>query len=153
MKITLISGKAHKKHTDGGDFRQATYRAVRQGLMKAQSVLLEPYYNYTITVPTENIGRAMTDIQKMCGTLNPPETFGDLSTITGSCPACEIRSYVTTLSDFSHGKGKITHKVSGDIYEGDFVNNNTNTQRFHPPCLGCHCRLQASSVAAAPGPS
>ena len=128
MKITLMSGKAHKKHTDGGDFRQATYRAVRQGLMKAKSVLLEPYYNYSITVPTENIGRVMTDIQKMCGTLNPPETFGENSTVKGTCPASKIRSYITVLSDFSHGKGKIvlTYKGYDICHNQDEVVNSFN---------------------------
>ena len=79
MKITLISGRAHQKHTEGGDFRQATYRAVRQGLKKAQSILLEPYYHFTIELPSENVGRAMTDIQKMSGSFELPQTQGDIS--------------------------------------------------------------------------
>jgi len=107
MKITIVSGKAHKKHTDGGDFRQSTYRAVRNGLMKAQSIILEPWYNYEITVPVENTGRVMTDIQRMCGTINPPENDGDFSVITGTAPVCEMRSYLSELTGFSHGKGRI----------------------------------------------
>lgn len=76
MKITLIGGRAHLKHTEGGDFRQATYRALRQGLMKAESRLLEPLYAYTLELPTENLGRAMSDIQKRCGHFEDPETLG-----------------------------------------------------------------------------
>ena len=72
MKITLVAGRAHLKHTEGGDFRQATYRAVRQGLMKAASLLLEPYYEYRIEAPQEMVGRAMTDVQRMCGVFDPP---------------------------------------------------------------------------------
>ena len=76
MKIVLTSGRAHQKHTEGGDFRQATYRAVRQGLKKAKSVLLEPYYEFRLEMPSENVGRAMTDIQRMYGRFDPPETDG-----------------------------------------------------------------------------
>ncbi len=108
MKITIVSGKAHKKHTDGGDFRQSTYRAVRNGLMKAKSIILEPWYNYEISVPTENIGRVMTDIQRMCGTLNPPENDGEFSVITGTAPVSKMRSYISELTGFSHGKGRIS---------------------------------------------
>ncbi len=107
MKITIVSGKAHKKHTDGGDFRQSTYRAVRNGLMKAKSIILEPWYNYEIYVPTENTGRVMTDVQRMCGTINPPENDGDFSIITGTAPVVEMRSYISELTGFSHGKGRI----------------------------------------------
>ena len=113
IKLTLVSGRAHKKHTDGGDFREATYRAVRQGLMKAQSVLLEPWYNFEITVPQENIGRVMTDIQKMYGTMLPPENDGETCILRGTAPVSEMRSYYTTLSGFSHGKGKISLALSG----------------------------------------
>lgn len=113
MKITLVSGRAHKKHTDGGDFRQATYRAVRQGLMKAKSVLLEPWYNYEISVPSENIGRVMTDVQKMNGTMNVPESDGDTSVLRGTCPVSEMRSYPSELSSFTHGKGRISLNLKG----------------------------------------
>lgn len=108
IKITLASGKAHKKHTEGGDFRQATYRAVRQGLMKAKSVLLEPWYSFEITVPTENVGRVMTDIEKMKGNVSMPESFGDESVIKGSAPVSQMRTYSKNLADISHGKGRIS---------------------------------------------
>ncbi len=113
IKITLVSGKAHKKHTEGGDFREATYRAVRNGLMKAKSVLLEPWYSFEITVPTENTGRVMTDIQKMSGTMNPPESNGETSTICGTCPVSEMRSYASELANISHGLGKISLTLKG----------------------------------------
>ena len=113
MKITLVSGKAHKKHTDGGDFRQATYRAVRHGLMRAKSVLLEPWYSYEITVPSESIGRVMTDVQKMSGSMNIPENDGELSILRGKAPVSKMRSYAAELSSFTHGKGRITLNLSG----------------------------------------
>lgn len=113
MKITLVSGKAHKKHTVGGDFRQATYRAVRNGLMKAESVLLEPWYNYEITVPTENIGRVMSDVRQMCGTVGVPETFGDESTLSGTAPVSAMRSYPPIIADFSRGRGRISLTLKG----------------------------------------
>ena len=93
LKITLIAGRAHQKHTEGGDFRQATYRAVRQGLKKAKSILLEPYYEFRLEMPTENIGRAMTDIQKMYGKFESPLTEGDVSVLTGSAPVSAMRGY------------------------------------------------------------
>lgn len=86
MKITLVAGRAHLKHTEGGDFRQSTYRAVRQGLMQAESVLLEPYYEFRLEVPSEMIGRALTDVQRMYGEFSPPETDGGQSVLTGSAP-------------------------------------------------------------------
>ncbi len=113
MRITLVSGRAHKKHTVGGDFREATYRAVRHGLMRAKSILLEPWYNYEITVPTENIGRVMTDVQKMGGTMTPPESDTDIGTLKGTCPVSEMRSYASELSGFSHGKGRISLSLKG----------------------------------------
>lgn len=93
MKITLIAGRAHQKHTEGGDFRQATYRAVRQGLKMAESVLLEPWYEFHLEIPTENVGRAMTDIQQMGGTFSQPETIGDMTRISGSAPVATMRDY------------------------------------------------------------
>lgn len=100
MKITLIAGKAHQKHTEGGDFRQAVYRAVRQGLKKAQSILLEPYYTFRLEVPTENVGRAMADIQRMNGRFEPPVKEGDMSVLSGSAPSLQCgtirrKSYLT----------------------------------------------------------
>ncbi len=113
MKITLVAGKAHKKHTEGGDFRQATYRAVRQGLMKTKSILLEPWYSFEITVPTENIGRVMTDMQNMSASFSSPDSDGEFSTLTGSAPAVEVRSYATVLRSLSHGKGTISLSLCG----------------------------------------
>ncbi len=113
MKITLVNGRAHLKHTEGGDFRQSTYRRVRQGLMQAESVLLEPWYDFEITVPTENIGRVMTDIQKMSGSFDSPMITGDNSTLVGSAPVSEINSYSTEIINFTRGKGRIYLKFKG----------------------------------------
>lgn len=105
MKITLIAGRAHQKHTEGGDFRQATYRAVRQGLKMAESVLLEPWYEFHLEIPTENVGRAMTDIQQMGGTFSQPETIGDMTRISGSAPVATMRDYQMDVTGYTHGKG------------------------------------------------
>lgn len=113
MEITLVSGKAHAKHTEGGDFRQATYRAVRQGLRSANSILLEPIYEYTLEVPTENIGRAMTDIQRMYGTFNTPETMGDFSVICGTAPVSTMYDYAREVVQYTHGKGRLICTLKG----------------------------------------
>ena len=113
MEIILKSGKAHPKHTEGGDFRQATYRAVRQGLRSAKSVLLEPYYDFTLEVPTENVGRAMSDIQFMHGTFNPPETDGENSVFTGSAPVSTMYDYARDVRMYTHGKGKLACALKG----------------------------------------
>ncbi len=113
MKITLVNGRAHLKHTEGGDFRQSTYRRVRQGLMQAENVLLEPWYDFEITVPTENIGRVMTDIQKMSGNFDSPVTQGENSVLTGSAPVSEINSYSRDIINFTRGKGRIYLKFKG----------------------------------------
>ena len=113
MKITLLAGKAHNKHTEGGDFRQATYRAVRQGLKSAESILLEPWYSFVITVPTDNIGRAMADVQKMNGTFSPPETSGAVSVLKGSAPVSEIRDYHKSVIEYTRGKGRISCVFKG----------------------------------------
>ena len=105
IHFTLVAGKAHLKHTEGGDFREATYRAIRQGLKKAESVLLEPYYNFTLKIPSENIGRAMTDIDQMSGNINQPETEGKMSVITGFAPAATIGDYINTVNEYTHGTG------------------------------------------------
>ncbi len=107
MKITLVAGRAHIKHTEGGDFRQATYRAVRQGLMKAKSVLLEPYYAFRLEVPSEQIGRAINDIREMNGTFSSPETKGDMVEITGRAPVSAMRSYFKDVLSYTHGRGKL----------------------------------------------
>ncbi|MBQ7874752.1 MAG: NYN domain-containing protein [Oscillospiraceae bacterium] len=107
MKITLIAGRAHVKHTEGGDFRQATYRAVRQGLMKAKNVLLEPYYSFRLEVPSEQIGRAINDIREMEGTFSSPETKGDMVEISGRAPVSAMRSYLKEVLSYTHGRGKL----------------------------------------------
>ena len=113
VEITLVSGRAHAKHTEGGDFRQATYRAVRQGLRSAKSVLLEPVYEFTLEVPNENIGRAMTDIQRMNGTFSSPESRGDVTVLSGTCPVSEMRSYTKEVMQYTHGKGKLACILKG----------------------------------------
>ncbi len=113
IKITLVAGKAHNKHTEGGDFRQATYRAVRNALRHAQSELLEPYYEFSLEVPKENIGRAMTDLDQMGATVSLPHTRGDFSKITGSVSADAIRNYHRELISYTHGLGKLSLKFDG----------------------------------------
>lgn len=113
MKLTLLVGKAHLKHTEGGDFRQATYRAVRQGLMQAESLLLEPWYDFTITAPTEQIGRAITDIRTMGGQFQSPEAAGALSTLTGLVPASEVRDYAEQLAAYTQGRGRLQLTLHG----------------------------------------
>ena len=113
IEIRLVSGKAHAKHTEGGDFRQATYRAVRQGLRSAKSVLLEPVYEFTLEVPSENIGRAMSDIQRMNGTFQPPQPNGEMSIISGTAPASEMGSYTKEVLQYTHGKGRLTCILNG----------------------------------------
>lgn len=113
MKITLVSGRAHLKHTEGGDFRQATYRAVRQGLKMAQSVLLEPYYDFRLEIPTEMLGRAMTDIERIYGKINSPENYGKYSVITGYAPVVTMRKYREDIAAYTKGQGKITCTLKG----------------------------------------
>ena len=113
IRFTLVSGRAHLKHTEGGDFRQATYRAVRQGLMKAQSVLLEPWYAFRMELPAPGVGRAITDIQRMQGEYEPPETDGDQAVLRGSAPVRLLREYQTELTAYTRGQGRIQLRVSG----------------------------------------
>lgn len=113
IKITLASGKAHKKHTEGGDFRQATYRAIRQGLMGAKNVLLEPYYSFRLEVPIENTGRAMTDLQQMSAEFSAPETKNDISIIKGFAPVSTMRGYSAEITSYTSGKGKIFTSHNG----------------------------------------
>lgn len=107
MKITAVAGKAHIKHTEGGDFRQATYRAVRQGLRSTESVLLEPWYDFTLTVPQECTGRAMTDLQRMSGELQPPNSTDGETKFTGSAPVSELRGYQSEVNSYTRGKGRL----------------------------------------------
>lgn len=111
VKITLTAGKAHLKHTEGGDFRQATYRAIRQGLMKGESVLLEPTFDFHVELPMENLGRLMTDISSMQGTASAPEFVGDTAILEGNCPVATMRSYAGELRAYTRGEGKITLTV------------------------------------------
>lgn len=113
MKITLAAGKAHLKHTEGGDFRQATYRAVRQGLMNAESVLLEPWYDFRLEIPNEAVGRAMSDLQVMCGNFEAPYTDGETSVITGSAPVSEMRDYHNDVISYTKGRGRLSCMVKG----------------------------------------
>ncbi len=113
MEITLVSGKAHAKHTEGGDFRQATYRAIRQGLRSAECVLLEPVYEFSLEVPTENIGKAMTDIQRMYGSFDAPETIGDYSVISGTAPVSTMYDYSRDVIQYTHGMGRLICTLKG----------------------------------------
>ena len=113
VKITLIAGRAHLKHTEGGDFRQATYRAVRQGLMLAKSQLLEPWYAFRLEVPAENIGRAMSDIQRMEGTFDPPENGEETAVLTGFAPVSTMRSYPMEVVSYTRGRGHLSLTLDG----------------------------------------
>ena len=119
VKITLIAGRAHLKHTEGGDFRQATYRAVRQGLMMADQIhktqLLEPWYAFRLELPSDNVGRAMNDIQNMGGSFDPPETGadGDTTLLTGTAPASTMRSYPMEVVGYTRGRGHLTLTLDG----------------------------------------
>lgn len=113
MKITLIAGKAHNKHTEGGDFRQATYRAIRQGLKMAESILLEPYYSFVLRVPMEMIGRAMNDIQKMQGEFDAPEQDGEFSLLKGQAPVATMRGYLREVVAYTHGLGSLDCQLVG----------------------------------------
>ena len=113
MKISLLTGRAHLKHTEGGDFRQATYRAVRQGLRKAESILLEPWYQFRLEVPTEYVGRAMTDLQRLSGTVAPPETDGEMSVLTGRAPVACLRDYPTEVTAYTQGRGRLICTLAG----------------------------------------
>ena len=113
VKITLLAGRAHVKHTEGGDFRQATYRAVRQGLMLAKSQLLEPWYAFRLEVPVENIGRAMSDIQRMEGSFDPPESGAETATLTGFAPVSTMRSYPMEVVSYTRGRGHLSLTLDG----------------------------------------
>ncbi len=113
MKLTLVAGRAHPKHTEGGDFRQATYRAVRQGLRRAKSVLLEPVYEFRLEVPTEMVGRAMADIGRMKGTFAPPQTVGEMAVLHGSAPVVNMQGYQTEVMSYSRGYGRLFCTLKG----------------------------------------
>ena len=113
MKITLVSGRAHNKHTEGGDFREATYRAVRQGLMEAESVLLEPYYAFTLELPAKLVGRAMTDIEKMYGKSEVSQTNGEMAVLVGSAPVSTMRNYQKEVNAYTKGLGRLFSTLEG----------------------------------------
>ena len=113
MKITLLIGRAHLKHTEGGDMRQATYRAIRQGLMQAKSTLLEPWYRFTLTLPTPTLGRAITDIRTMGGEIDAPESKGDYAVLTGILPASELGDYADQLASYTQGLGRLQLAMAG----------------------------------------
>ena len=113
MKITLLAGRAHVKHTEGGDFREATYRAVRNGLMQAESILLEPYYAFRLELPDECVGRAINDIQRMDGTFDPPEQQADGTVLTGTAPVSTMRNYWTEVAAYTKGRGRLSCTANG----------------------------------------
>ena len=113
VKITLAAGRAHQKHTEGGDFRQATYRAVRQGLMQAESVLLEPFYDFRLELPPECVGRAMTDLAAMGGSTDAPETVGEETVLTGFAPVKGLRSYAREVAAYTRGRGRLSCTLRG----------------------------------------
>lgn len=113
MRITLVDGRAHLKHTEGGDFRQTTYRAVRQGLMQAESILLEPFYRFTLTVPAEQLGRAINDIRAMGGTFEAPQSNADGAVLTGRAPVAKLQSYMSEIVAYTRGKGKLVCQNDG----------------------------------------
>lgn len=113
LRITLAAGRAHLKHTEGGDFRQATYRAVRQGLMQAESVLLEPYYRFRLRVPTPQIGRAIQDVRAMGGTFDAPTDDGECSVLAGRAPVAEMQDYMSQIVAYTRGRGSLFCEVEG----------------------------------------
>ena len=113
LRITLAAGRAHLKHTEGGDFRQATYRAVRQGLMKAESILLEPYYAFRLTVPPEQIGRAISDIRARSGSFDPPVETPGGTLLQGRAPVSELRDYARDVAAYTRGRGRLSCEVAG----------------------------------------
>ncbi len=113
IKFTVVAGRAHLKHTEGGDFRQATYRAIRQGLMQAESILLEPFYDFRLELPADSIGRAMTDIQGMGGNVDAPEQEGDLTVLTGFAPVAGLRDYWQDVTAYTRGRGRLSCTVRG----------------------------------------
>ena len=113
MKITLVAGRAHVKHTEGGDFRQATYRAVRQGLMQAESVLLEPHYDFSLELPPDCVGRAMNDLQTMGGAVKGPEQNGESAVLTGHAPVAGLRDYWKQVTAYTRGRGRLSCALRG----------------------------------------
>lgn len=113
LRITLVAGRAHEKHTEGGDFRQATYRAVRQGLMSAESILLEPWYRFRLELPAGSVGRALNDLQRRHGQVDPPETAGADAVVTGSAPVACMRDYAVEVASYTRGQGRLSCTLLG----------------------------------------
>ena len=113
MRITLVAGRAHVKHTEGGDFRQATYRAVRQGLMEAESVLLEPWYDFTLELPAAHVGRALSDLQRMSAVTAPPALEGEEAVLSGSAPVAGLRDYAGEVAAYTRGRGRLFCTAGG----------------------------------------
>ncbi len=113
VKITLISGRAHQKHTEGGDFREATYRAVRQGLMQAESIVLEPWYNFKLLIPTESVGRAMTDLSQIGAEFSAPAADGEMSELNGIAPVSSLSGYQREVTAYTKGKGRLSCSFKG----------------------------------------
>ena len=113
VRLTLVAGRAHEKHTEGGDFRQATYRAVRQGLMKARSILLEPWYDFRLELPAANLGRAMSDIQRMGGETEPAQALGEECVLTGAAPVSAMGDYAMEVAAYTKGRGRLTCTAGG----------------------------------------
>ncbi len=132
VKVTIINGKAHLKHTEGGDFRQATYRAIRNGLMYAESMLLEPYYDFELYIPSDMIGKAMLDIENMHGSLEPPDIQGDMALLTGRCPVATMRDYQVNVSAYTKGKGSLSVSLAG--YDICHNQQEVVEERAYDPC-------------------
>ncbi len=147
VEVVLLTARAHEKHTEGGDFRQATYRAIRQGLFRANSVLLEPFYRYVIRVPSDCVGRVMSDLEKMSASYDAPETQADGVCVRGRCPASEMMEYKTVLSAFSKGRG--TMQVVFDGY--DLCHNADAVIEAHPYNRDADYENTADSVFCAHG--
>lgn len=113
VRITLVAGRAHQKHTEGGDFTQASWRAVRQGLASTKCVLLEPFYRFKLDIPTGSVGRAMTDLQRMGAEFSQPDTLGNSSVITGRCPVSEMQGYSADVTAYTHGLGRLSAELEG----------------------------------------
>ncbi len=151
MQITLAAGKSHVKHTEGGDFRQATYRALRQGLCRAGSVLLEPVYEFRMELPASLIGRAMTDVQAMSGRFDAPETFGEEAHLTGTVPVSEFGGYQTKMLSYSGGKGRLFTRLKGyePCHNAEEVIERTGYEAEHDtdnPCGSVFCAHGAGFV-------
>ena len=147
VEVVLLTGRAHEKHTEGGDFRQATYRAIRQALFLTKSVLLEPFYRFQIRVPSECVGRVLSDLEKMTAVYDAPETDCDGVRVTGRCPASEMMEYKKHLSAFSKGRGSM--RVDFDGY--DLCHNAEAVIEAHPYNRDADYENTADSVFCAHG--